>query len=285
MGDRGDPDQDEREQREHVDRPRHRAQDHHVDVPAVDALIRGGAGRADEVPDRTSRVVPPEPDPAQLVHRAAVRRIEGERAFLVLARLRQVPADQAHLSRKEVDIRLVRRQCPGPRRRLRGGVKPVGGQGGLGHADVRLPVTRREPAPLLRRAQRVLVAAQVNQGIAGQAVRPLVGGVEGRRPVGHLDRLGIALRAQVRPGHQAPGPAAVRLCRHDAGQQFGCLVEPPDVEHRRRPRQLLPQLDHSSSITAGGACADRRPGRRRCRLRWRTAPRCGPHRTRRRATA
>jgi MFS family permease len=64
VGDRGDPDQDERDQREYVDRPGHRAQDHHVDVPAVDVLVRRGASRADEVPDRARRVVPPEPDPA-----------------------------------------------------------------------------------------------------------------------------------------------------------------------------------------------------------------------------
>ncbi|HEY6297797.1 MAG TPA: MFS transporter [Streptosporangiaceae bacterium] len=63
-GYRGDPDQDQRDQREHVDRPRHRTQDHHVDVPAVDVLVRSGARRADEVPDRARRVAPPEPDPA-----------------------------------------------------------------------------------------------------------------------------------------------------------------------------------------------------------------------------
>jgi MFS family permease len=64
VGDRGDPDKDERDQREYVDRPGHGAQDHHVDVPAVDVLVRRGAGRADEMPDRARRVVPPEPDPA-----------------------------------------------------------------------------------------------------------------------------------------------------------------------------------------------------------------------------
>ncbi|MGH3255368.1 MAG: MFS transporter [Streptosporangiaceae bacterium] len=63
-GDRGDPDQDQCEQREYVDRPRYRAQDHDVDVPAVDVLVGRGAGRADEVPDRARRVAPPEPDPA-----------------------------------------------------------------------------------------------------------------------------------------------------------------------------------------------------------------------------
>jgi len=63
-GDRGDPDQDQRDQREHVDRPRYRPQDDHVDVPAVDVLVRSGAGRVDEMPDRARRVAPPEPDPA-----------------------------------------------------------------------------------------------------------------------------------------------------------------------------------------------------------------------------
>ena len=64
VADRGNPDQDQRDQREHVDRPGHRAQDHHVDVPGVDPLVRRGAGRGQEVPDRADRVVPPEPDPA-----------------------------------------------------------------------------------------------------------------------------------------------------------------------------------------------------------------------------
>ena len=36
---------------------------------------RGPRG-ADEVPDRADRVVPPQPDPAELVHRPAVRRVE-----------------------------------------------------------------------------------------------------------------------------------------------------------------------------------------------------------------
>jgi hypothetical protein len=146
-----------------------------------------------------------------------VRRIEGERALLVLARGGQVPAGQAHLARQEVDIGLVRGQGPGAGRRAGGDVQAVGGQGGLGHADVRLPVTRREPGRLVRRAQRVGLVAQVDQRVAGQAVRPLIGGIQGRRPVGHLDRLGVTLSAQVRAGHQAPGPAAVRLCRYHAG--------------------------------------------------------------------
>jgi MFS family permease len=64
VADRRDPDQDQRDQREHVDRPGHRAQDHHVDVPGVDPLVRCGPGRGQEVPDRADRVVPPEPDPA-----------------------------------------------------------------------------------------------------------------------------------------------------------------------------------------------------------------------------
>jgi len=45
VADRGDPDQDQRDQREHVDRAGHRAQDHHVDIPGVDPLVRGGPGR------------------------------------------------------------------------------------------------------------------------------------------------------------------------------------------------------------------------------------------------
>ena len=85
VADRRDPDQDQRDQREHVDRPRHRAQDHHVDVPGVDPLVRRGPGRGQEMPDGADRVVPPESDPAQLVHRAAVRGIQREGALLMLA--------------------------------------------------------------------------------------------------------------------------------------------------------------------------------------------------------
>ena len=64
VADRRDPDQDQRDQREHVDRPGHGTQDHHVDVPGVDPLVRRGAGRGHEVPDRADRVVAPQPDPA-----------------------------------------------------------------------------------------------------------------------------------------------------------------------------------------------------------------------------
>jgi hypothetical protein len=84
--------------------------------------------------------MPPEPDPAQLVHRPAVRGIEREGPFLVLTRAGQVTPGQAHLAGQEVDIRLVRGQAAGPRRRLGGQVEPLGRQRGLGDADVRLPV-------------------------------------------------------------------------------------------------------------------------------------------------
>jgi MFS family permease len=240
VADRGDPDEDQRDQREHVDRPGHGTQDHHVDVPGVDPLVRSGAGRGQEVPDRADRVVPPEPDPAQLVHRAAVRGIQREGALLMFARGRQVAAAQAHLAGQEMHVGLIGSQGPGPGRRVGGGVQPVGGQGGLRQAHVGLPVAGREPACLVRRAQRVGVVTQVDQRVAGQSVRPLVRGVQGHRPVGYLDGLGVAVGAQVRAGHQAPGPAALRLRRHDPGQQRGRLVEPLDVEHRRSARQFLP---------------------------------------------
>jgi MFS family permease len=229
--DRGDPDQDQRDQREHVDRPGHGAQDHHVDVPCVDLLVRRGAGRGQEVTDRADRVVPPQPDPAQFVHRAAVRRVQRQGPFLMLARGRKVATAQAHLAGQEMDVGLVRGQGPGPGRRVGRGVQPMGGQGGLSQAHVRLPVGGREPARLLRRAQRVGVVTHVNQGVAGQPVRPLVLGIKGHRPVGHLDRFGVPVRAQVRAGHQAPGPAAVGLRGHDPGQQPRRLVVAPDVEH------------------------------------------------------
>ena len=257
VGDRGNPDQDQRDQREHVDRPGHRAQQHHVDVPAVDALLRGGTGGADEVPDRAGRVVPPEPDPAELVHRAAMRRVQRQGLFLVLAGGGQVAARQAHLAGQEVHVGLVRGQRAGPGRGLGRDVEALSGQRGLRHAHVRLPVAGREAARLVRRPQRVRVVAPVDQGVAGQPVRPLVGRVERHRPVGRADRLGVAFRAQVRAGHQAPGPAALRFGRDHPGQQRGGLVETPDVEHRRSPRQLLPQLDHSSPITvARSQCPD-----------------------------
>ena len=229
VADRRDPDHDQRDKREHVDRPGHRAQDHHVDVPGVDALIRGGPGRGQEVPDRADRVVPPEPDPAQLVHRPAVRGIQREGALLMLARRGQVTAAQAHLAGQEVHVGLVGGQGPGPGCRVGGGVEPLGGEGGLSQAHVGLPVTGCEPARLVRRAHRVAVVAQVDQRVAGQAVRPLVRGIQRHRPVGHLDGLGVPVRAQVRAGHQAPGPGTVRLGGNDARQQGGRLVEPPYV--------------------------------------------------------
>jgi hypothetical protein len=188
--------------------------------------------------------MPPEPDPAQLVHRAAVRGIEREGSFLVLTRMPQVAAGQTHLAGEEVHVGLVRSQATGPRRRLGGDVEPLRRQGGLGHADVRLPVAGRKPARLVGRPQRGRVAGQVDQGVAGQPVWPLVGGIEGHRPLGGGDRVRVALPAQVRAGHQAPGPAALRFGGHHSGQQRGGLLEAPDVEHRRRPGQLLPQLDH-----------------------------------------
>jgi hypothetical protein len=192
------------------------------------------------VPDGADWVVPPQPDPAQLVHRAAVRGIQRQGTLLMLARGGQVASAQAHLAGQEMHVGLVGSQGPGPGRRVGGGVQPLGGQGGLGQADVRLPVAGREPARLLRRAQRVGVVAQVDQRVAGQTVRPLVRRIQRHRPVGHLDGLGVPVRAQMRTGHQAPGPAAVRLRRHDPGQQPRRLVEPLDVEHRRSTRQLLP---------------------------------------------
>ena len=198
-----------------------------------------------------SRVVPPEPDPAKLVHRAAVPGVERQGPFLMLAGAAQVAARQAHLAGEEVHVRLVRGQAAGAGRRLGGDVQPLGGQRGLGHAHVRLPVAGRQAARLVRRPQRVRVVTQVDQGVAGQPVRPLVSRIEGRRPVGGGNRLGVAVRAQVRAGHQAPGPAALRFGRDHAGQQLGRLVETPDVEHRRCPRQLLPELDHYRALITG----------------------------------
>ena len=285
VGDRGYPDQDQRDQCEHVDRPGHRAQQHHIDVPAVDALLRRGPGGADEVPDRAGRVVLPEPDPAELVHRAAVRRVQCQGLLLMLTGLHQPTTGQAHLAGQEVHVRLVRGQRAGPGCGFGRDTRALPGQRGLRHAYVRLPVAGREAARLVRRPQRVREVAQVDQGVAGQPVRPFVGRVEGHRPVGRADRLGVAFRAQVRPGHQAPSPAALRFGRNHPRQQRRGLVEPPDVEHRRGPGQLLRYLCHRNRLTKAGACAGRRPGRRSSRSHWRTAPRCGPCRTTPPATA
>ena len=187
-----------------------------------------------------------QPDPAELVHRAAVRRVQRQGLFLVLAGAR-ARSPRARLT-------LPDRKCTsgsfGASARARDAAsaamsEALRGQRGLRHAHVRLPVAGRQAARLVRRPQRVRVVAPVDQGVAGQPVRPLVGRVEGRRPVGGADRLGVAFRAQVRAGHQAPGPAALRLGRDHPGQQRRGLVEAPDVEHRGGPRQLL----RVSSIT------------------------------------
>jgi hypothetical protein len=139
--------------------------------------------------------MPPEPDPAELVHRAAVPGVERQGSFLMLTRLGQVAAGQAYLAGEEVHIGLVRGQTAGPPGRFGGDVEPVSRQRGLGYADVRLPVAGREPARLVGRLQRGRVVGQVDQGVTGQAVRPLVGGIKGHRPVGGGDRVGVAVCA------------------------------------------------------------------------------------------
>ena len=96
-----------------------------------------------------------QPDPAQFVHRAAVLRVERQGPFLMLAGAGQVAARQAHLAGEKVHVRLVRGEAAGAGRRLGGDVQPLGGQGGLGHAHVRLPVAGCQAARLVRRAQRV----------------------------------------------------------------------------------------------------------------------------------
>jgi hypothetical protein len=198
------------------------------------------------MPDRARRVVPPEPDPAELVHRSAVHRVQGQGLLLMDTRTGQVAAGQAHLAGQEMHIGLVRRQltCLG-----RGGVgdaEVLAGQGRLRHADVRLPQVRCQAAGLAGRPQRVSVVTQVDQRVAGQPVRPLVLRVECDRPVSRAGRVGVSLGAQVSAGQQAPGPAVVTIGGHHPGQQRGGLVATPDIEHRRRSRQLLPD--------PGGGC-------------------------------
>jgi len=232
---RGDPQQNERDQGKHVNRPGQGAQDHHVDVAAVDPLGRRGARCADEVPDRARGVVPPQPDPAKLVHRAAVRRVQRERPLLMLTGRRQSPGAQRHLARQEVHVGLVRRQRPRLRRRGRRDVQPVRGQGSLSQADVRLPEHRRQPACLPRGSQRAGRVAEVHQRAAGKTVRPFVIWVQRDRTVGGIQRVTVPCRAQLRPGQQAPRPAVLRLGGDHPGEQRRCLAEPPDIQHRRGP--------------------------------------------------
>jgi hypothetical protein len=176
--------------------------------------------------------MPPEPDPAELVHRAAVRRVQCQGPFLVGTGLAERASGQAHLAGQEVHVGLVRRQRAGPGRGGVGDVEVMAGQRRLRHAHVRLPEVRCQTARLARRPQRVGVVAEVDQGIAGQPVRPLVGGVECDRPVGGADGVGVPLGTQVRAGQQAPGAAAVRFGGHDAREQRGGLIASPDIEHR-----------------------------------------------------
>ena len=179
-----------------------------------------GPRRADEVPDRADRVVPPQPDPAELVHRAAVRRVKGERALLVVPRAVQVAARERHLAGQEVHVGLVRRE---PARLGRGGggerrAAPAASAACATHTWV-CQYAGREPPRLRRRPQRLGVVAQVHQRVGGQPVRPLLGRLDRRGPVGGLDRLGEPVGAQVRAGEQAPGPAAARLGGDQPGEQ------------------------------------------------------------------
>jgi hypothetical protein len=51
--------------------------------------------------------------------------------------------------------------------------------------------------------------------------------------------------AEMSGGEQAPRHGVGRLGGHDAPQQAGGLVVPPEVEHRARPGQILADLGHS----------------------------------------
>ena len=154
-----------------------------------------------------------QPDPAKLVHRAAVRRVKGQGALLVLAGPVQVTAREGDLAGQEVHVGFVRRELRGLGRGGGGDRGLAGGKRGLRDAHMGLPVTGGEPPGLRRRPQRLPVVAQVHQRVGGQPVRPLLDWLDGGRPVGGLNGFGEAVSAQVRAGEQAPGPAAARLGR------------------------------------------------------------------------
>jgi hypothetical protein len=242
MGDGGDPDQQQRDQGEHVDGIGHRPEDDHVDVLAVDLLGWRRARRAHEVPDRARRVVPPEPDPAEFVQGAAVPGVQGECPFLMGTRQAQRAGGQAHLAGQEVHIGFARRELTSLARGGVGDVEMLAGQRRLRHAHMGLPQLRCQQARFAGRPQRVGVVAQVNQRVAGQPVRPLVGRVERDRPVGRPDRVDVPLGAQVGAGEQAPGPAAVRFGGHYPRDQRGRLIAAPDIEHRRCAGQFLSEV-------------------------------------------
>jgi hypothetical protein len=252
VGDDRNPDEDEGGQREDVDHPGHGPQDHHVDVPAVDALAGGDARGADEVPDGAPGVVPPEPDAAQLVHGPAVGRIQGKRPLLVLPRRVQIAAGQAYLAGEEVHVGLVRREGARLLGRGRGDVEPPRAERGLGHADVGLPVPRREPARLVAGPQRLSVVVGVQQRVAGQPVRPLIRGIQRHRAVGGVNGLLVAARPEVSTGQQAPCPRVLGLGRDQAGEQATCLVVAFHVQHRVGPREFLPDFDHVSGSMSPG---------------------------------
>jgi hypothetical protein len=251
--DRGHPQQDQRDQHEDVDHPGHGPQDDHVDVPAVDVLAGRGARGADEVPDRTRRVVPPQPDPAELVHRAAVRGVEGEGAFLVRTGSVELPPRQRHLAGQEVHVGLVRREAAGLRRRGGGDGLLGRGQRRLRDAHVSLPVRGGQPPRLGRRAQCLRVVAEVHERVAGEPVRPFLGRLDRRGPVGRLDRLLIPVGTEVRAREQAPRTAAAGLGGDHAGEQRGRFLVPSEVEHGRGPRQLLPKLCQVASVPSANA--------------------------------
>ena len=87
----------------------------------------------------------PQPDPAEFVHGAAVRRVKGQGALLVGARPVQVAAREGHLAGQEVHVGLVRRELPRLGRRGGGGGGLAGRERGLRDAHVGLPVGGREP--------------------------------------------------------------------------------------------------------------------------------------------
>ena len=204
----GDPQHDQRDQHEDVDHPGHRAQDDHVDVPAVDVLAWRGPRRVDEVPDRAHGVVPAQPDPAELVHRAAVRRVKGERALLVPAGRVEVAAGERHLAGQEVHVGLVRgeRGGPPPRRRrpARAGRPPArparrtrGSASTPGRAAATRP-PRAAPRPWLPRCMSALEASRCGHSSAGSMAAARLAASTG---------LGVPVGAQVGAGEQAPGPA------------------------------------------------------------------------------
>ena len=290
--DGGHPQHEQRDQHEDVDHPGHRAHDDHVDVPAVDVLAWRGPRRVDEVPDRAHGVVPAQPDPAELVHRAAVRRVKRERALLVPAGRLEVARGPAPPCRtgSARRARSARGGGPPPRRRRPARAAPAASAAWATHTWVcqydgaRAAATRQPRAAPRRgcpRCIRALDASRCGHSSAGSIAAA-------RLAASTASTYRSAPRWARANRHHARD--AARLGGDEPGEQGRGLVVAPEVEHGGGPRQLLPKLRQvgpfrQPGFRSAGAYAGMPRDHRMRRPRWRTAPRSARCRTRCRATA